>query len=87
MDDLFLQMGGELRVLFNDAHFSDKEQAVQDRLEKIVGIATQIGSPLKEEAEILKMDVLNFLKDPKNPKIISIMKRHALRLKHETEEL
>lgn len=54
---------------------------------KILAIAAQIGGPIHKEAEQLSIDIHSFLKNPKDPKLTAIMKKHALHLEQETREI
>ena len=85
--DLYCQMGDELRLLFNDLFDPRLEGAVRKQMARILGIAKQIGGSIKEEAERLNADVLQFLQRPGNPKLLAKMKQHALRLEQQMREL
>lgn len=85
--DLYNRMGDELRSLFMDLFDPRHSRVLRQKMARIVAIARQIGSPIKEEAERLNADLLNFLDNPNDPKFISIMKAHALKLEEETREI
>ncbi len=80
-------MGKELRNLFQDLFNPRHAKKIRKEIDHILKIAMQIGGSLEEEAKQLHRDVLEFLKSPKDLRLIEVMKKHAMRLKHETEEL
>lgn len=85
--DLYGKMGEELRSLFQDLFHPAHARIVRQKMARIVAIARQIGSPIKEEAERLSADLLNFLDHPNDPALIAMMKEHALKLEQETREI
>jgi len=85
--DLYCKMGRELRSLFKDLFDPRHAGVVREKMGRILATASQIGSPLKEEAEQLHTDVVQFLERPQDPKRLAVMKQHALRLEQETREI
>jgi hypothetical protein len=85
--DLYSKMGEELRSLFNDLFDPTCARTLRQKMARIVAIARQIGGSIKDEAEQLNNDLLNFLNSPNDPTFISIMKEHALKLEQETREI
>lgn len=85
--DLYKRMGEELRSLFMDLFDPRHTRVLRQKMARIVAIAQGIGSPIREEAEQLNRDLLNFLENPNDVKYISVMKAHALKLEEETREL
>ncbi|HSX26174.1 MAG TPA: hypothetical protein VLE89_04115 [Chlamydiales bacterium] len=84
--DLYAQMGKQLRLLFRDLH-DGKMQNIEQEMEKIMKMAKEVGGPLEREAKQLQKDVTAFMKQPDDPRIGDVMKRHALRLEQETREI
>ena len=85
--DLYLKMGDELRDLFKDLFHSGKKAVIKTKMEDIVRIASRIGGELAKEAAVLHADVSRYLKNPKDQKVIAILKKHAMRLEQETREI
>ncbi len=85
--DLYSKLGNELRALFKDLFIPSKSTKVSQEMGKILAIAAQIGGPIHKEAEQLSIDIHSFLKNPKDPKLTAIMKKHALHLEQETREI
>ena len=85
--DLYRKMGEELRSLFQDLFDPTYARTVRQKMARIVAIARQIGGTIKDEAEQLNADLLNFLNNPNDPTFMSIMKAHALKLEQETREI
>ena len=85
--DLYRELGEELRSVFADMFNPAHARIVRQKMARIVAIARQIGGRVKDEAEQLNGDLMNFLNNPNDPKFITIMKEHALRLEEETREL
>jgi hypothetical protein len=56
-------------------------------MSRILAIATQIGGPIREEAERLNADLVKYLERPDDPSRVAMMKEHALRLEQETREI
>lgn len=84
--DLYRHMGDQLRSLFQ--HLSQGHgKEVGKKMSQILITAHEIGSPIAQEAERLKVDLEKFLQNPGDPKLANIMKKHALRLEQETREL
>lgn len=85
--DLYLRMGDELRALFKDLFHPKEKAAIEREIEKILATAAKIGGKLHKEAMLLQNDVKRFLQNPKDPKLIAVMKNHALKLEQETREI
>lgn len=85
--DLYSRMGDELRSLFKDLFAQKSIEVIEKKMEEILKTSALIGGLLQKEAAELHRDVLQFLKSPKNKKLIAIMKKHALRLEQETREI
>ena len=85
--DLYSKMGEELRSLFMDLFNPSHSRIVRQKMARIVAIASQIGDPIKAEAEQLNTDLLNFLNSPNDPHFITTMQQHALKLEQATREI
>ena len=85
--DLYRRLGNELRSLFVDLFNPTHSLSVTEKMTKIVATASQIGGPIEAEAERLNTDVLRFLQSRHDPKLIAVMKEHALKLERETREI
>jgi len=85
--DLYSQMGEELRSLFKDLFAENRAIEVERKMEEILQISSKIGGSIHGEAGLLHRDVMQFLRNPKDRKLIAIMKKHALRLEQETREI
>lgn len=80
-------MGEELRDLFKELFRSEAKQFIELKMNHILKTARLIGGKVAEETETLHADVIRYLKHPKDPKMISILKEHAIRLEQETREI
>jgi len=80
-------LGDELRALFRDLFDPKSEEKALAEMERIRNIAHQIGGSIKDQAEQLRADVFKFLLDPNDPKLLALMKAHALRLGQEMREI
>lgn len=87
MDDLYSQMGNELRHLFKDLFDPKRAQSVRHQMGKIMATAQQIGGSIEKEAAQLHRDIHRFLEHPTDPKLMIQMKEHAMRLEQETKEI
>ena len=85
--DLYCRMGHELRSLFKDLFVPGREKVVKAKINKILELASEIGGSIQGEAETLKRDVENYLKQTDNRAMIAVLKKHALRLEQETREI
>lgn len=85
--DLYSRLGDQLRVLFKDLFNPKRDEAVRREMENILSLAREIGGAILNDAELLNSDVMKFLESPNNPKALSKMKAHALRLEQETREI
>lgn len=85
--DLYTRMGAELRALFKDLFDPRHSQQVRQKMGKILATASQIGGPIKDEAERLNADIGNFLQRPGDAKLLAVVKAHAMRLEQETREI
>lgn len=87
MDELYSKMGQELRTLFKDLFDPRHARTVRQQMGMVLATARQIGGPIQKEAEVLNGDINRFLEHPSDPKLLALMKEHALRLKQETREI
>lgn len=85
--DLYSKLGDELRVMFTDLFNPKREEAVHREMENVLRMARELGGAIQNDAELLHNDVLKFLANRNNPKTLSRMKDHALRLEQETREI
>ena len=85
--DLYCQMGEELRSLFADLFDPRHSRIVRQKMARIQAVATQIGGSIRKEAEQLNSDVIRYLDHPNDPKLVAVMKEHALKLERETREI
>lgn len=85
--DLYKRLGNELRALFKDLFNPAKAPEIEKKMAHILQTASQLGGSLSKEAQILFKDIRQFLKNPQDPKLLAIMKKHALHLEQETKEI
>jgi hypothetical protein len=85
--DLYILLGSELRSLFSDLFTPNQRNQVRQKIECILEAAKQIGNPIYAEAIQLHAEILQYLKNPKDPHLIALMKKHALHLEQETREI
>jgi len=87
--NLYLLLGKELRALFKDlkSYDSNKNREIHLQMDQIVLTCSQIGGPVLDEAKQLVLDIANFIEHPENPLYAEILRKHALKLEHETRDL
>ncbi|MBU6383739.1 MAG: hypothetical protein KGR16_05430 [Verrucomicrobia bacterium] len=85
--DLYCKMGEALRDLFKDLFRPEAKQMTQAKMRAILKTAQQIGGSLAEEAQRLHSDIERYFKHPQDPKILAILKKHAMHLEQETREI
>ncbi len=87
MGDLYTKMGDELRSLFRDLFDPRLARTVKQKMGKIMATAHQIGGSIEKEAHELSREINRYLEHPSDPKLLILMKEHALRLEQETREI
>ncbi len=85
--DLFMKLGDELRDLFKDLFHPEKRAVIESKMNEILKAAKQIGGQVEKEARELHADVVLYLKHPKDKKRVDVLKKHAIKLEHETREI
>lgn len=85
--NLYKLLGQELRLLFNDLFQEERSFAALQRMERIVKMADQMGSPMQEEARRLQLDIETYLHNPNDKRAREQVKEHGLRLERETRQL
>ncbi len=85
--DFYRRMGKELRSLFADLFRPEKRAVIESKMDDILKTATLIGGSIAGEAKDLHVAILHYLKHPKDPKILALLKEHAMRLEQETREI